>query len=626
MLTSTQVTLKRTILLRHVITRRTFLKLSLVEGPLEPPLNTSTISQYFRSEILAKHYARPALICPQERPRSHGGPVFQKLSHSKYLAWDFSEFDRHIEALSRGLIAMGIQKGDRVGVIMGNNSAYALLQWACVRVGAILVTLNPAYRTHELVDALKLAEVSTLFIVPSLRSSDYISMLSEAVPSLSSSPPGAISDEVLPDLRSLVLVDNLAEGYLFKTLLETLRCSIDFREIFIWQQNVREDQRISELSRSMDKGDIINLQFTSGTTGAPKAVSLTHQLLNNALSIGRCMRLAPEDKLCNVPPLYHCFGLVLGNLAAWVHGSSIVYPSESYNPKAIVDALVTEQCTALHGVPTHFLGILEEVSRRGGVSLPKLRTGIAAGSPIPEELMRQLIDKLNLTELTIAYGMTETSPVSFQSTTTDPVKRRVETVGRIQPHVKAKIIDPEGNILPVNQPGELCVSGYLVQKGYWNDPEQTASVMRRHPGSPDLWMHTGDETIMDEDGYLRVISRIKDIIIRGGENLFPIQIENIITNHQSVREAAVIAVPDATYGETVGVWVVRHANEQLITRAELRRWVGKHMNPQNQPAWVWFVGEDGIEGELPKTASGKVQKHVLRTWAAHWAKIGVGKV
>jgi len=326
------------------------------------------------------------------------------------------------------------------------------------------------------------------------------------------------------------------------------------------------------------------------------------------------------------PTIISSFGLVVGNLAAWVHGSCVVYPSESFDAKAIVDALVLEQCTALHGVPTHFLGMLEEVKRRGSVDLPMLRTGVAGASPVPEELMKQLTDKLNLTELTIAYGMTETGPISFQTVPEDPIRKRVETVGRIQAHVKAKVIDPQGNVVPVNQPGELCVAGYLVQKGYWEDPEQTASVMRRHPGSDDLWMHTGDEVTMDEEGYLRVISRIKDIIIRGGENLFPVQIENALTSHFSVREVAVIAIPDPVYGEAVGAWVMRDYDEPQISRTELRQWVGEHMNPQSRPSWVWYVGEDGVESEIPRTASGKVQKHILRQWGAKWAKLGVGRV
>ncbi|KAH9849602.1 hypothetical protein C2E23DRAFT_838789 [Lenzites betulinus] len=383
------------------------------------------------------------------------------------------------------------------------------------------------------------------------------------------------------------------------------------------------------MGEGLGADEVINLQFTSGTTGAPKAVSLTHHnLLNNGLSIGRCMRLTPSDVLCNVPPLFHCFGLVLGNLAAWTHGACIVYPSEIFNPPAIVDALVGARCTALHGVPTHFLGVLAEVARRRAegdpVDLRRLRTGIAAGSPIPIDLMRQLIEKMNLTELTVAYGMTETSPVSFQSTTDDPVIKRVETTGKILPHVRAKIVDAEGEVVPVNTPGEVLVAGYLLQKGYWGDPEQTAQVMKADEEGT-VWMHTGDEGIMDEEGYLRIVGRIKDIIIRGGENLFPVQIENVLTAHPHIREAAVVSVPDPKYGEVVGAWIVREP-QTAISKEETRRVVAEGMNPQNSPTWVWFVGEEGVPEEIPKTASGKVQKHILRDWSKELAQRGVGRV
>ncbi|GJJ10529.1 hypothetical protein Clacol_004755 [Clathrus columnatus] len=532
-------------------TGRTFLTLSYVEGSRDPPLSRLTLDQYFQTEILNKFGDRPALICPDEQLRPYGGPESLNF-RDRYLAWNFNELDRHISALSRGLVSLGVRKGDRVAVIMGNNSAYAILQWACARIGAVLVTMNPAYRANEFVSALQLVEASTLFIVPGLRNSNYISLLSSVIPSISSSSPANISSEALPYLRSLVVVNNSGKKGAFKELLKPVKSAIDFRELFIWSTSV-QDTYIKEVAKTMAHDETINLQFTSGTTGAPKAVS----------------------------------------------------------------------------VPTHFLGILDEISKRGNIKLPKLRTGIAAGSSIPEDLMRQLIDKLNLTQLTIAYGMTETSPVSFQTIPEDPLVKRIETVGRVQPHVKAKIIDTEGNVVPVNTPGELCVAGYLVQKGYWNAPAQTASVMKRHPGSDvyvDLWMHTGDEAMMDKEGYLRIISRIKDIIIRAGENLFPVQIENVITTHPSIREAAVIAVPDPIYGEVVGAWVVRNMQEIPVTRIELRKWVGRHMNPQNQPSWLWFVGEDNVEKELPKTASGKVQKHILRRWGAKWASQGIGKV
>ncbi|KAI0073641.1 acyl-CoA synthetase [Panus rudis PR-1116 ss-1] len=619
---------------------RRALTVSSVVGPTEPPLVQSTLSHYFENEILKHHSTRPALICRAEHPRAHGGPVSRNLGVTRHLAWDFEEFDRHIEALARGLLDLGVKKGDRVGVVMGNNSAYAMLQWACASIGAILVTLNPAYRLPELVKTLSLVGVSHLFVVPRIRTSEYVKMLGDAFPSLKNSAPGEIQEEALPDLKHLVVVDTSGDLKQFQRDIEDTRPAVDFREVLVWREDGSEDRRVKEIGQSLHYEDVINLQFTSGTTGAPKAVSLSHyNLLNNGLNIGRCMRLTPSDKLCNVPPLFHCFGLVLGNLAAWSHGACIVYASQIFDPPRIVDAVLDERCTALHGVPTHFMGVLAEVEKRKEMGerldFSSLRTGIAAGSPVPIELMRKLIEKLNLMELTNAYGMTETSPVTFQTTPDDPVINRVETVGKVHPHVRAKVVDLEGHVVPVGTPGELLVTGYVLQKGYWNDEEQTKKVM-----IPDeegtIWMHTGDEAIMDKDGYLRncvatietdslvaVVGRIKDIIIRGGENLFPVQIENVLTAHPHIREAAAVAVPDMKYGEVVGAWVLKDPNSKL-TRAEVRQTVAENMNPQNAPAWVWFLGEDGVPDELPKTASGKVQKHVLRNWSKELSKKGLG--
>ncbi|KAL1753680.1 hypothetical protein FB107DRAFT_292248 [Schizophyllum commune] len=530
---------------------------------------------------------------------------------STHLAWDFEELDRHIRALARGLLELGVKPGERVAVIMGNSSAYAMLQWACASIGAILVTINPAYRINELIQTLSAVGVKHLICVPRIRSSAYLAMLASAAPGIRNSPPGEISDPKLPELRNIIVMDNGGE----------YRAEVD-----------KEEKARRVLEGSMGKDDVINLQFTSGTTGLPKAVSLTHHnLLNNGLSVGRCMRLTDKDILypfsrtySSCPPLR----LVLGNLAAWTHGACIVYPSPVFDPPAIVDAVIEERCTALHGVPTHFLGVLSEVDKRRHegerVDLSHLRTGIAAGSSIPIDLMKRLIDHMNLRELTNAYGMTETSPVSFQTVPEDPIIKRVETVGRVQPHVKAKIVDGDGNVVPIDTPGQLLVAGYLLQKGYWNDDAQTQAVMKQDENGT-LWMHTGDEGIMDEDGYLRIVGRIKDIIIRGGENLFPVQIENALTDHPGIREAAAIAVPDAKYGEVVGAWIAREPGTD-VSRAEVRRAVAGAMNPQNAPAWVWFLGEEGVVDELPKTASGKVQKHVLRSWSKPLVENKVGQV
>lgn len=596
---------------------RRLITLSSVEGPSQPPLERRTLPVYFRDEIFGKHAERRALISRQERPRTHGGPPSSNAGVHSHLSWDFQEFYRHINATARGLISLGVKKGDRVGVIMGNNSAYALLQWACASVGAILVTLNPAYRLPELVKALNVVGLSHLFIVPRVRTSQYLRGLSAAFPDLRHSAPGNIQVADLPSLRNLVVVDDMPDHREYLEEIGDTKCAIDFREMLVWREDGTEQRRVKELVDSHHSDEVINLQFTSGTTGKPKAVSLTHlNLLNNGLSNGRCMRLTADDILCNVPPLFHCFGLVLGNLAAWSHGACIVYPSPVFHPEAIVDAVVQERCTALHGVPTHFLGVLSEVQKRQQagekLDLSCLRTGIAAGSPVPIDLMHQLINKLNMVDITNAYGMTETSPVSFQTTPADPVIKRVETVGKVQHHVKAKVVNQEGETVPVGTPGEICVTGYLLQKGYWEDEEQTKKVMRADPKDPStIWMHTGDEGIMDEDGYLKVVGRVKDLIIRGGENLFPVQIENVLVAHPFICEAAAVSVPDAVYGEVVGVWIVLEP-DATMTREEVRKLVSDGMNPQNTPEWVWFIGEPGVAKEFPKTGSGKVMKQIGR--------------
>ncbi|TFK49431.1 acetyl-CoA synthetase-like protein [Heliocybe sulcata] len=615
-----------------VLVLRRLLANSSVKGTTDPPLVQDTLPGYFAREIVRRHRDRPALISRHESPRPFGGPTSRNLSRVDCLAWDYDEFSRHVDTVARGLLSMGVKKGDRVAVIMGNNSAYASLQWACASVGAILTTINPAYRVSELIAVLKSVGVGHLFLVPCIRTSSYLTMLAEALPALANSPPGTIQEEALPELRNLVVVDNTHDTVHFQKHMDTMKCTIDFREILVWRENVKEQKMMEEIGKTLDKDDIINLQFTSGTTGSPKAVSLTHHnLLNNGISIGRCMDIKENDILCNVPPLFHCFD-EYPSISLWTHGACIVYPSEIFNPQRIVDTVVEEKCTALHGVPTHFLGVLSELKWREESGekpdLSNLRTGIAAGSPIPIELMRTLVEKMNLGDLTIAYGMNNPrSPVSFQTMTRDPLIKRVETVGKVQPHVKAKIINLAGEVVPLNTPGEICISGYLVHKGYWGDEEQTKVVMKKHPGDDDnVWMHTGDEGIMDEEGYLRIVGRIKDIIIRGGENLFPVQIENVLHAHPSVSEAAVVSVPDRTYGEVVGAWIVRRPGVVAASREEVRRWVNEKMNPQNAPAWVWFVGEDdGRADELPKTASGKVQKHILRGWSKELARKGVGQ-
>ncbi|KAF9017519.1 acetyl-CoA synthetase-like protein [Hymenopellis radicata] len=558
--------------------------MSAVEGPRQPELSERTLPDYFASEILRAYGSRPALTCRSEGAHAMGGPTHR--NRGLRLIWC-------IKACARGLLEMGVVKGDRVGVVMGNNSAYAILQWACASIGAILATVNPAYRVGEMINVLNLVGVQHLFVVPRIRTSAYIQLLAEECPSIRHSLPGQIHEDALPQLRNLVVVDN---EDVFQAELHSLKVKslIDWREIFAWREDdVSLNKRLDDVSHSLLNDDVINIQFTSGTTGQPKAVSLTHRnILNNALSIGRCMRLTDQDVVCKTLLFFATFHpsstALIRNLAAWVHGACIVYPSPIYDPRSIVDAVTAEKCTALHGVPTHFLGVLKEIQARRDRG---------------EEI-----------------DTTETSPVSFQTTIDDAIEQRVETVGKVQPHVKAKIIDTEGNTVPVNTPGELCVSGYLVQKGYWEDEHQTRKVMKVHHPSKDLWMHTGDQGVIDEDGYLRIVGRIKDVIIRGGENLFPVQIENALTMNPGIHEAAAVSVPDEKYGEVVGAWIVKASGYEDLSRQEVREAVCTRMNPQNAPTWVWF------SDELPKTASGKVMKHVLRDRSKELAKNGDGLV
>ncbi|CUA74535.1 hypothetical protein RSOLAG22IIIB_05595 [Rhizoctonia solani] len=519
---------------------------SIVSGPLEPPLSELTLPDFYRTQILPHHASRPALIS----------------RHERNVRWDFAEFDIQIERMARGLLAAGIKPGDRVATIMGNCSAYAVLQWACARIGAVIVTVNPAYKVHEIVAVLNAVTASTLILTPTLRKSPLLQDIFDALPTLASTPSGGqIHDPMLPSLRRIFVVDNTGDSARFREDLHRRPCAIDLADVASAKYGPEpQDQAGRMLDRLLDQHDVINLQFTSGTTGLPKAVS-------------------------------------------------------SFSPKEIVRTVSDERCTALHGVPTHFIGVLDELDRVGSsVDMSSLRTGIAAGSPVPIDLMRKLIERLNLHDLTIAYGMTETSPVSFQTTPYDRLEMRVESVGKVQPHVHAKIIDEHGVIVPVGVPGELCISGYLLQKGYWENPEQTSAVMKNDEEGT-LWMHTGDQAVLDQEGYLKITGRIKDLIIRGGENLSPVQIENCLTSHPKIVEAAAIAVPDARFGEVVGVWILLRPDATSFSRQEAVDWVKKKMNPQNAPSRVWILGEAGVPAELPKTASGKVMKNVLRGWA-----------
>ncbi|KAF8740229.1 AMP-binding enzyme C-terminal domain, partial [Rhizoctonia solani] len=543
---------------------------SIVSGPLDPPLSELTMPDFYRTQILPNHASRPALIS----------------RHENKVRWNFAEFDVRIERMARGLLVAGVKPGDRVAAIMGNCSAYAVLQWACARIGAILVTVNPAYKVHEIVAALNTVTASTLILTPTVRKSSLLQAIFDELPTLASTPAGEeINDPGLPSLRRIFVVDNTEDQTLFKKELNRGPCVVDLAEIASAQYGAEPQHEAEKiLDRALDRHDVINLQFTSGTTGLPKAVS-------------------------------------------------------SFSPKDIVQAVSHERCTAIHGVPTHFIGVLDELDRVGsGVDMSSLRTGIASGSAVPIDLMQKLIGRLNLYDLTISYGMTETrfvalmycgaldaheviSPVSFQTTPDDPLDMRVESVGKVQPHVRAKVIDGHGAIVPVDAitsptgtPGELCISGYLLQKGYWGNKEQTSAVMKRDEDGV-MWMHTGDQAVLDREGYLK-------IKLASTQNLSPIRIEDCLTSHTEIVEAAVIAVPDERFGEVVGAWILLRPDAKSFTRREAVDWVKSKMNPQNAPSRVWLLGEAGAPAELPKTASGKVMKNVLRDWAKEMIPAG----
>jgi len=528
---------------------------------------------------------------------------------------------------------LGVRKGDRVAVSLGNNVEFATLTYALFKLGAILVPLNPAFNALQVTSALAHLDANVLVIgaetrLPRKEPRSNVALLEHLVPGLRS---GKLESELVSSLKSIIIVDN-AEG---RVAVDELRSATPFNNVLEDGGQGRpllEGQDIEPL----DANEIVNIQFTSGTTSMPKAACLTHRsILNNGNSIGDRMLLTPKDVICCPPPLFHCFGCILGYMATATHGSAIVFPTESFDPLATLHAVREYACTGLYGVPTMFLAELELLSNgtfphnnTTGGTLPagfeNLRTGIAAGSSIPAELMRKLHRSLNLTQLTICYGMTETSPVSAMTTTDDPLQKRIETVGRLLPHVSAKIVSPidHSQILDVGQRGELAVNGYLVMKGYWGDAARTAEVLKPDPEGT-MWMHTGDEASMDEEGYVTITGRIKDLIIKGGENIHPLEVENCLLAHEDVQEVSVVGLPDERYGEVVAAFVVRRraaGKEVEVSVEEVREWVRRRLSNHLVPRYVFWVSSE----EFPKTASGKIQKFKLREMGIRWVGEGLG--
>ena len=500
------------------------------------------------------------------------------------IRWSFAELRRRIDELAAGLLALGLVPGDRVGIWAPNCAEWTLTQFATARVGLIQVNVNPAYKLAELEYTLTKVGVKALIVAESFKTSDYIAMVEALAPEIPVSTPGDLHAARLTRLRIVAKLSGAARpGWL------------DFSAVVSGDRTL-----LCKAAAGVACRQPINIQFTSGTTGLPKGATLSHRnIVNNAFFVGASMGLRAGDRLCVPVPLYHCFGMVMSNLACVVHGATIVYPSAGFDPVAVLRAVESERCTALHGGPTMFIAELQH-PQFGEFDLSTLRAGIMAGSPCPIEIMRQVIDRMHIREVTIAYGMTETSPVSFQSSPQDSLERRVSTVGRIQPHMEAKVIDADGNTAARGTRGELCTRGYAVMLGYWDDSERTAEAIDR-----DGWMHTGDLGVIDDEGYCNIVGRSKDMIIRGGENIYPREIEEFLFRHSKIGDVAVVGVPDEKYGEAVCAWI-RLRNGETASEEDMRDFCRGQIAHYKIPRYVCFVDE------FPTTVTGKIQKYLIR--------------
>ena len=504
------------------------------------------------------------------------------------IRWTWGEVKEQVDALAAGFVALGLEPGDRVGILSPNNAEWLVVQFATAKAGLILVNINPAYRLPELEFALDKVGCKALVMAPEFKSSDYVAMLRELAPELRSCTPGALKAARLPELRIVIrLGSGKTPGMYNYAGIPAMPTPADQR-------------RLIEVSARLQFDDAINIQFTSGTTGTPKAATLTHHnIVNNAYFSARIMGFGERDRLCVPVPMYHCFGMVLGTLLAATHGATIVFPSSGFEAAAVLAAVQAERCTALHGVPTMFIAELDHPDF-ATYDLSSLRTGIMAGAPCPEALMHRVMDELHMTQVTIGYGMTETGPLSFQTAIDDTVEQRVATVGRVMPHTEVKIVDAGGRILPAGEPGELLTRGYCVMPGYWADPERTAKEI-----DAAHWIRSGDIATLDGDGYCRIVGRIKDMVIRGGENIYPREIEEFLYTHPKIDEVEVFGVPDPKYGEEVAAWI-KLREGAAASADEIRAYCDGHLAHFKIPRYIKFVEE------FPMTVTGKVQKYVMR--------------
>ncbi|MFI8483266.1 AMP-binding protein [Pseudomonas sp. NPDC078700] len=543
---------------------------SYTQGPQDKALLTMTVGDAFDNTV-ARFAERDALIVVHQQVR-----------------YSWAQLADEVNRTARAFMALGIKTGDRIGVWAPNCAQWCISQFASAKIGAVLVNINPAYRSNELEYALKHSGCSWLVCAEAFKTSDYQAILVGLLPELASSTRGQLASARLPDLRGVIsLADQAPAGFLHWRELAELAQAVTEEELVALQAELHADQAI-------------NIQYTSGTTGAPKGATLSHyNILNNGYMVGESLGLTELDRLVIPVPLYHCFGMVMGNLGCVTHGTTMIYPSAGFEPEAALQAVAQEQATALYGVPTMFIAELDHPSLKE-FDLSSLRTGIMAGSTCPIEVMRRVIKEMHMSEVQIAYGMTETSPVSLQTAADDDLEVRVTSVGRTQQHLESKIVDEQGQIVSRGVTGELCTRGYSVMLGYWDNPQASADAL-----DPEGWMHTGDLAAMDENGYVRIVGRNKDMIIRGGENIYPREIEEFLFTHAAVADVQVIGVPDNKYGEEVAVWVKLHPGTEC-DEDQLRAFCIAHIAHFKVPRYYRFVDE------FPMTVTGKIQKFRMR--------------
>ncbi|RUW00030.1 MULTISPECIES: AMP-binding protein [unclassified Mesorhizobium] len=541
-----------------------------VSGDHSTPLLDKTIPELF-SDTVSRYATLDAAVF---------------VGQDKRFTW--SELSDAVDALAAGFLALGMEKGDRVGIWSPNRWEWLVTQFATARIGLILVNINPAYRLSELEYALNKVGCKALVTAVSFKTSDYLGMIETLAPEIAKAEPGKLEAKKLPSLKIVIRMGEDNSPGMF-----------NFGDVLAMAGRDEHDS-LDRISESLKPGDAINIQFTSGTTGAPKGATLTHSnIVNNGSFVTSAIELTVDDRLCIPVPLYHCFGMSMGTMGCVTKGATMVFPGEGFDAGATLRAIAQERCTGLYGVPTMFVAMLDHADF-SSFDLSSLRTGIMAGSPCPIEVMKKVVSLMHMAQVTIAYGMTETSPVSFQSSVDDPLEKRVSTVGRIHPHVEVKAIGADGATVPVGEPGELCTRGYSVMKGYWDDAEKTREAI-----DADGWMHTGDLATIDAEGYCNIVGRVKDMVIRGGENVYPREVEEFLYRHPKIKEVQVFGIPDDKYGEEICAWIVLKPG-QIATAEEIKAFCSGQIAHYKVPRYIRF------RTELPMTVTGKPQKFLMR--------------